>query len=611
MKKLLRSIYVVAALALCLSASTATAAETVLTEADFSTLTKGSEDTPEMFRYSFDFTGFTGWSIVTGKTGQAGGSLYLADGGSIKSGYLSGVTTNSGAIKVSAVIKLRNASAGIVQLAWGYNSTQQIIVESSDWETVEFFVQPTSASSYSNQATISPLLLADGLFVKSIKIAQSPDFLATPAADQPNDANGTSFTASWKAVTGATKYFLDVYSYNAAGDKVMFVENQECIGTTYRVEGLDANTTYYYTVRAANETGVSNNSAEIEVVKKVDSLAKPVVEIESCDEAGNFKVTWSEVADAENYSITIYKDVTLKEAGNANIFVEDFNVFKGYTLSDPDYISASRLAALNEPGWDGDGLYAIDGAVGFSTSTYASGYIITPAIDLSANEGKCTVVLNMAASVYSGAFVKDAVVSVSTIDVDNNESEPVNITIDKLGFADYSVDLAGCTSATKIKVATDKSDRIFIDNFEVQQKLPAGSVTTSTYLQAETEAAEYSGKIEVADGVEYKLVVVANSRTVVGSQITGIYSDPSEAVTISGTSGIGNVSDSAEAVTIAKTGRGVITVSTPAAVTVEIYDIAGRLIAAAPLAEGTTSLSVDATGIVIVKAGTTTAKIAL
>ncbi|MDE5631321.1 MAG: fibronectin type III domain-containing protein [Muribaculaceae bacterium] len=609
MKKLLRSIYVVAALALCLSASTATAAETVLTEADFSTLTKGSEDTPEMFKYSFDFTGFSGWSIVTGKTGQAGGSLYLADGGSIKSGYLSGVTTNGGAIKVSAVIKLRNASAGIVQLAWGYSSTQQIIVESSDWETVEFFVQPTSASSYSNQATISPLWLADGLFVKSIKIAQSPDFLAAPTANQPTNADGTSFTATWKAVTGATKYFIDVYSYNAAGDKVMFIENQECATTSCKVEGLDATTTYYFVVRAANETGVSGNSNEIEIVKYISKLDAPAVKIASCDEDRNFTASWESVADADSYTVTVFKEEALTEAGEANVLVENFNAFTSGSFTDVEYIYDRHLEVLNEPGWSGYNMACVAGAIGI-TPYGDEGYLITPALDLSDDEGKISIIINMASN-NLGSFKTGDIVSFSTIDANDNESSPVNVTIDQLGFADYTVNLTGGTAATKIKISSDSNNKIFIDDFAVKQMKPAGFVNTTTYLQNNTEATSYTGKVEFARGVQYKLVVVAEGRTVSGGQISGISSAASEAVTISGTSGIGNVSDSAEAVTIAKTGRGVITVSTPAAVTVEIYDIAGRLIAAAPLAEGTTSLSVDATGIVIVKAGTTTAKIAL
>lgn len=607
MKKLLRSLSLAAALVLSLSA--ASAAETVLAEADFSTLTKGSEDAPELFKYSFDFTGFTGWSIVTNKTGQAGGSLYIADGGSLKKSSVSGVTTTGGAIKITAVVKLNNAAAGIVQLKWGYSSTQQVIVESTDWETVEFFVQPTSSSSYSNSITLEPMWLADGMFVKSIKAAQSPDFLAAPAVNQPTNADGTSFTATWEAVTGATKYFIDVYSYNAAGDKVMFIENQECTTTSYKVEGLDAATTYYFVVRAANETGVSGNSEEIEVVEYISELAAPVVKIASCDEEGNFTATWDAVRKAESYTVTVFKEETLAEAAEANVLVEDFNVFTSGSMTSIEYIYDRHLAALNEPGWTGYNMACINGAIGI-TPYGSDAYLVTPALDLSGNDGKIKVVINMCAN-NVGSFKTGDEVNFTLVDAEDNESGPVKVTIDQLGFADYTVNLNGGTAATKIKISSATNNKIFIDNIEVKQLKPAGFVNTTTYLQAETEATSYTGKVEFAQGVEYKLVAVANSRTVSAGAVSGISSPASDAVTISGTSGIGNVADSAEAVTIAKSGHGVITVTTPAATTVEIYDIAGRLVTAQPVAEGTTSLSVNASGLVIVKAGAKVAKIAL
>lgn len=72
---------------------------------------------------------------------------------------------------------------------------------------------PTSASSYSNYANIGPYLSADGMFLKSVKIEQGKEFIGAPTAYLPSDANGTSFTARWKAVSGADKYYIDVYSY--------------------------------------------------------------------------------------------------------------------------------------------------------------------------------------------------------------------------------------------------------------------------------------------------------------------------------------------------------------------------------------------------------------
>ncbi len=599
MKKFLRSLSLVAALVLSLSA--ATAAETVLAEADFSTLTEGSEESPQLFKYSFDFP-FTGWSIVTNKTGQAGGSLYIGDGGSLKKSSVSGVTTTGGAIKVTAEVKLNNASAGIVQLKWGYSSTQQVIVESSDWETVEFFIQPTSSSAYSNSITLEPVWLADGIFVKSIKAAQSPDFLAAPVVNQPSNADGTSFTATWKAVTGATKYFIDVYSYNAAGDKVMFIKNQECTTTSCKVEGLDAATTYYFVVRAANESGVSNNSEEIEVVKYISSLDAPVVSLASCDADGNFTATWNAVADADSYSVTVFKEETLTEAAEANVLTEDFNAF-----TTDDYIYAHHLEVLNQPGWDGYAMACMPGAIGIDPFS-GDGYIITPAVNLSDDNGNITISITMAGRVGT-SFNTGNVAKFSTIDADDNESTPVEITINEVGFADYTVKLTGGTTATKIKISSDK--KIFIDNIEVKQLKPAGFVNSTTYAQALTEATSYTGKVEFAQNTQYKIVVVANGRTVSAGEISGIASAASEPVTIQVTSGIENVADNASDVAIVKAGRGAITVTTPVAVTVEIYDIAGRLVAAQPVAEGTSSISVNASGLVIVKAGSAVAKIAL
>ncbi len=607
MKKFLHSISCAAAVAFCVSATPAFAAETVIVEADFSTLTAGSEESPELFKYSFNFTnatGLTGWSY-TGSVGQAGGSLYIADGASVKSKSFSGISSKDGAIKVSAEVKLNKTDIGMVQLKWG-SSSYSYTVETAEWQNIEFVIQP----GYLNQATISPFLVFDGIFVKNLKIAQSLEFISAPELRQPSDANGTSFTASWKSVTGATKYLLDVYSYNAEGDKVMFLDNQECTSTSYKVEGLNPATTYYYVVRAANESGVSANSAEIEVVKYVSALAAPVVKIASCDENGNFTATWDAVADADGYSIAIFRDVTLTEAGEATVLTEDFNALTAGSLSDVEYIFDRHLAALNTPGWGGDNLYSINGAVGFNTSSYANGYLTTPELDLSANDGKFSITINMAANLY-GTFKTGDVVKFATIDSDGNESDPMEVTIDKNTFADYTINLTGGAKTTKVKIYTAASNKIFIDNIEIKQLKPAGTVTTSTYLNADTDATEYTGKVEFAANTEYTFVAVATGRTVAGGEITGITSEASAPVAIVKTSGIADVTDATAGFAIAKAGHGIIAVSAATATTVEIYDIAGRLIAAVPVAEGTSTIAVQAKGIVIVKAGTAVAKLAL
>ena len=594
--------------AVAVSAFSVAAEENVLAEADFSTLTNGTEEAPVLCTsYPYGPSAFKDWvGTSTGKIGEAGTSgIYIPDGSTLSSPRFSGVTTTGGAIKVTMTVKLNNTNIGGVSLAWGYGTAQTVYLSSGEWQDIEYIVTPTSASSYSNQAKISPFLVADGIFVKYIKIAQSPDFVSAPTVYQPSDADGTSFTARWRTVTGALKYYIDVYSYDAAGNKAFFKENMEVVGTSVKIEGLDPATTYYYVVRAANATGVSSDSEEIEVVKVITEIATPVAKLMSCDESGNFTASWSEVADADSYSVAVFRSTVLAEAAEATVLSEDFSAMTTGSLSSVDFIGESKLALLSEPGWTGSDLLSAGGAIGISPFS-GDAYIATPALDLSADGGKATVVINMAGNRY-GTFYTGYVVKFSTVDANGNESVPVEVTIDKKEFADYTVALTGCTDATKVKVAVSGDDRVIIDNIDIKQLKPAGYVSTITYATAETEACEYSGKVEFEAGVSYTFAVAANGRTVDGGEITEISSSPSEPLAITPSSGIGSV-DAADSTVIAKAGEGTVAITTPAAATVEIADIAGRVLVRSAVAEGTSSIAVPARGVVIVKVGAKTAK---
>ena len=340
-------------------------------------------------------------------------------------------------------------------------------------------------------------------------------------------------------------------------------------------------------------------------MKYVSALAAPVVKIASCDENGNFTATWDAVADADGYSVAVFKNTTLTEAGQATILEEDFNAFTTGSLSDLNYVY--NLDMLNEPGWTGYGMSSIEGAIGIDPFG-SEGYILTPELDLSADNGKVSIAADMAAYLY-GSFVTDKTVTFAVIDANEKVLSSTEITINKNGFSSYAIDLTGATTNSKIKISSN--DKILIDNIAVKQILPAGSVSSTVYLKADTDATEYTGKVEFAANTEYTFVAVATGRTVAGGEITGITSEASAPVAIVKTSGIADVTDTTAGFAIAKAGHGIIAVSAATATTVEIYDIAGRLIAAVPVAEGTSTIAVQAKGIVIVKAGTAVAKLAL
>lgn len=623
MKRFLRNATMAAAIVL--ASGSAVAEPTVLLDVDFSeTCTAGTEAEPQMFRYSFDFSnlGFTGWSLSSAtKVGQAGGSLFISDGATVSTAGLTNVSTTNGAIKVTMAVKLNKTNMGIVQLAWGsaYGTKMNAEVYTDDWTTVEYVVTPTSASSYSNKAVFGPFLVADGIFVKSIKIEQGKEFLGVPTPYLPSDANGESFTARWKAVSGATKYYLDVYSYNAADEKVMFLDNQEVTPAsttatyvTYKVEGLNPGTTYYYVVRAANEDGISSDSEEIEVVKVISSLDKPKVSV-SVSTDGSYTASWEAVADAENYFVNVLRRKTLAETGNIDVLEENFDCFTTGTVDKVEFASERDLALLQEEGWSGDELCYIEGALGLYPFM-DNPYLATPALDLGDNDGKVTVVITAGAANYAG-FVAAGSVKLSLEDAEGNLTDPVVLTIDNAGFKEYTLELTGGTADSKVKIYgcdEDAASKYLFDNIAIQQVKPAGYVSTSTYATAETADNTYSGTVAKEDNISYYITVTAAAKTVVSGSVADVYSDPSDEVLIANFSGVENVVAGTEAsVAVKSLGNGVIEVTAADDTVVEVYDLAGRKIAAEAVAAGVNTLSVNATGLAIVKAGTVVAKVIL
>jgi phosphodiesterase/alkaline phosphatase D-like protein len=141
-----------------------------------------------------------------------------------------------------------------------------------------------------------------------------------PAAAAATGIGQAAFTANWGTVPSATKYSLDVSTDIAFSTFVDTYDNLEVNALTKGVTGLSANTTYYYRVRAVNESGSSANSSTITVLT---APTAPVAEAATVIQHNTATLNWQSVTGATHYKIYLYDNGNL---GSPNSTFNSYNV---------------------------------------------------------------------------------------------------------------------------------------------------------------------------------------------------------------------------------------------------------------------------------------------
>lgn len=152
----------------------------------------------------------------------------------------------------------------------------------------------------------------------------------SPIAQDPSRIGAVEFTANWQKVDGATHYLLDI-SRDQDFENLLSAYNSLDVGDVneYRVTGLQPGTTYFYRVRGATPTAVSDNSNTISVTTYQIDLAnstaipsakkilangeqKTEVEVKLINEEGEplSDVLVQLIPDESVYTIEVVQDVT-------------------------------------------------------------------------------------------------------------------------------------------------------------------------------------------------------------------------------------------------------------------------------------------------------------
>lgn len=198
-------------------------------------------------------------------------------------------------------------SAGKPQIYWNAvdGAVKYWIYRSTDGKNFKYY-DSTTKTSYTNKSTsigttyyykVKAVNVVDGKNYASA-YSVSKGIQCKPAAPTVsiNRSNGKP-KLSWKAVTGATKYWI----YRST-DGVNFKYFDSTTKTSYTNSGAASGTKYYYRVKAvAVVNGKNVTSANSSTKSLMTTLATPSVSITTSN--GKPKITWKAVTGADKYYV--------------------------------------------------------------------------------------------------------------------------------------------------------------------------------------------------------------------------------------------------------------------------------------------------------------------
>ena len=244
------------------------------------------------------------------KCSNCGDSYTIESIAALGHNYKNGKCTRCGAADPSfnpapAAPELKiTTSAGKPKIYWNAvdGAVKYWIYRSTDGKNFKYYDSTTKTSYTNNSTAIGSTyyykVKAIGANGAKSDYSVSKGILCKPAAPTVSisRSNGKP-KLSWKAVTGATKYWI----YRST-DGVNFKYWDSTTKTSYTNSGAASGTKYYYRVKAvAYIDGVNVASANSSTKSLMTSLAKPSVSITTSN--GKPKLTWKAVTGADKYYI--------------------------------------------------------------------------------------------------------------------------------------------------------------------------------------------------------------------------------------------------------------------------------------------------------------------
>ena len=453
------------------------------------------------------------------------------------------------------------------------NNIQSATVELTDeWATYEVDL---CHPGYGNHlAFLEMASYGEDWLLDDFEIVQDYYELLPPIVHYARNVSYEQFTGRWNKAPLTDSYLVNVFSLDESGQRNILVENVATDDCELTVTGTQKGTDYFYTVRSVNDRYTSEESEPIRVYVPLSTLETPVtLEAENISTDG-FTARWEPTFRAMGYVIGLKREYTATEDMLVTVVNEDFDKITDGDLSWPYPFYGELDDITSVPGWSYNyfDVRVVSGMFGLDNTYKKYGedvYLATPAIDLTGDGGRFTMVLD----VYGD---KGDVVSLSCGD------KTVTHALAKQGSQSFSVEFDNGTAATVIRMEFDgdgQSKLLFFDNIAIQQQFYAGDPVKENVGNFRTETPtpsyEFTG-LNANEGDKFVYTVTAWSYSQDEDGVWGpdIFSEVSEPRSVMITDQAGISEEGADNTTVSVSDN-VLTISTDKFGVVNIFSAYG------------------------------------
>ena len=407
---------------------------------------------------------------------------------------------------------------------------------------------------------------------------------------------------------------IDDIAYSIPGAPVLnyALHDQKVDGSAtdhYDVAGLDAATDYYYSVKAVNSEFTSEASTEQEVfyVSQPKALAATGVSDNS------YTANWTCGPKADFYRVEQIQQTTMtKDIDNMVVLYEDFsksdlteadipNGYYEYGDATSSYMPIDNLTHM--AGWKASSTAFVNGWLGGQPNPgngNIAGAIVTPTVDLSHNDGECSV------TVRAWGYEDDWLVIQGV-----NQAAYGAIQFPEGGFVEQTVTIPVCSARESLTFYSNNYYPFLIDYIKVTQNMKAGDKVT--LVTASNTTADSSVKQMLMPNPGFAadcdiLYKVTALRYYYGDKDNVVASAPSDLVLVQSPAGIADTQ--AGGTVHVQAVKGGISLSAAQDTAVSVYTAAGQLAAQCSV-QGTGRFVALPRGMYIVKAGLHTVKVSV